>query len=56
MKYGEAWASAVAASTTPAIENAAEAAHIGTGAMTEMALDSCMNNWENAWIDIGGEG
>jgi hypothetical protein len=56
MKYGEAWASAAAASATPALENAAEAAHMGTGPGAEAALDPCTNNWENAWIDIGGEG
>jgi hypothetical protein len=56
MKYGEAWASPTAASTTPALENAAEALHMGAGTIAEAALDSCTNNWENAWIDIGGEG
>jgi hypothetical protein len=55
MKYGETWGSAGAASTTPALENSAEAAYIGAPSM-EMALDSCISNWENAWIDIGGEG
>jgi|HubBroStandDraft_6_1064221.scaffolds.fasta_scaffold7803065_1 hypothetical protein len=56
MKYGEAWASSSTASTTPALENATEAVHIGAGPIAEMALDSCLSNWENAWIDIGGEG
>jgi hypothetical protein len=56
MKYGEAWASLTAASTAPALENAAEAVHMGAGLIAETALESRTNNWENAWIDIGGEG
>jgi hypothetical protein len=56
MKYGEAWASPTGTSITPALENAAEAVHMGAGPGTETALDVCTNNWENAWIDIGGEG
>jgi hypothetical protein len=56
MKYGEAWATVTAASITPALENSADAAHMAAGPGTESGLDLFTNNWESAWIDIGGEG
>jgi hypothetical protein len=55
MKYGEIWPSQTAASITTALENAAEALHVAA-CSAEVTLDVYTNNWENAWIDLGGEG
>ena len=56
MRHSDSWAVSSNPANNPALENIVDSGHVGVAAGADPAPDHFAGNWENAWIDIGGEG
>ena len=56
MRHSDSWSASSTPTNNPALENIVDSGSVGVAAGADSAPDPYAANWENAWIDIGGEG
>jgi hypothetical protein len=56
MRHSDSWSGSSSPTNNPASESIVDSGYVGAAVGADSALDLYAANWENAWIDIGGEG
>jgi hypothetical protein len=56
MRHSDSWSASSSPTNNPALENIVDSGYGAAAVVADSALDPYAANWENAWIDIGGEG